>query len=333
MKRLFTLFVLVLTALLAIEIGRTFPILGHSLSAIMIGVALRHSPLYTYIDKKTTNFVAKYFLQTGIVLSGFIFSLNSLNQVGIEALMIITAVVITALSVSHLANKYFKIDPKLSLLIGIGTSISGSMAISLVAPIVEPEDKDMAIANMTMVFYSFVALFLLPSVGLVLDFTDPMYGILAGTSVNQIAAAVTTAYEWSFEAQEIASIMMFTRLLFMVPLTIGVTLWRIKQAKDAQKADPSVKIKVRQMIKWVPTVVVFFWLAATVATVVPMHVLLAAMLSGFGEILITCALIAVGLGVHFEQITKAGIKPLLMGGVTWGSVVAVSVLLIQLFYK
>lgn len=333
MIQVFTLFVLSFSTWLALQIGSTFPLLGNSIAAIIIGAVLRHSPLFAYLDKNITGFVSKYLLKTGIVLLGFTLSLRILTEVGIQVLIILTAVVMTALSVSQLANKIFKVEPKLSLLIGIGTSICGGSAISATAPIVEAEDKDMAISITTMLIYSMVALFVLPVVGKALGFTDQMYGVLAGASVNDVASVVATSFEWSAEAGAIATITKLTRTLFIIPLTIGVILWRIKKAKDAQMADPSVKIDGRQIMKLVPIFVVLFVLAVIFATFVPIPEAITGMISRASKLLMTIALIAIGLGVHIAQIKKAGIKPVLIGALTWGSVVTVSVLLIQFFYK
>lgn len=331
MKSLTTVLVLAISTWLALQIGTAFPLLGNSIAAIIIGAIIRHTPLFTYLDKKITGFVSKYILKTGIVLLGFTLSLRILGDVGGQVLIILTVVVITALSISHLANKIFKIEPKLSALIGIGTSICGGSAISATAPIIEADDNEMAVSITTMLIYSMVALFALPVIGEALGFTDQMYGILAGASVNDTASVVATSFEWSDEAGAIATVTKLTRTLFLVPVTIGVIAVRIKK-ETAVTNDASIKLDGRQLLKLVPIFVVLFVAAVIFATVVPLSESVTSLISRMSKLLMTLALVSIGFGVHIDQIKKAGIKPVIIGGITWGSVVTVVILLIKLFY-
>lgn len=126
-EKIFTILLLALATWGALEIGTALPLLGTSISAIIIGAIIRHTALYPLLDQAITKFVSAYLLKTGIVLLGFTLSLRILNQVGFAVLLILIAVVLTSLSLSLLANKLLKIDSKLALLIGIGTSICGGV--------------------------------------------------------------------------------------------------------------------------------------------------------------------------------------------------------------
>ncbi|MBG9982629.1 putative sulfate exporter family transporter [Aerococcaceae bacterium DSM 111020] len=332
MYSVLTLIILFASTTLALFLGSQFPLLGNSISAILIGAIIRHTPLFDRLDKKITGFVSKYILKTGIVLLGFTLSLRILGEVGAQVLIILCAVVLTSLSMSYFANRLFNIEPKLSALIGIGTSICGGSAISATAPIIEAEDNDMAISITTMLIYSMVALFVLPVIGKALGFTDAMYGVLAGASVNDVASVVATSFEWSDEAGAIATITKLTRTLFLVPLTIGVILMRIRQASLEHKTNPAVKLDAQSIVKLVPVFVVLFVLAVIFATVIPIPEGALAIINTSSKLLMTLALVSIGLGVHLNQIKKAGLKPVFIGGMCWGSVVLVSVVLIKLLY-
>lgn len=189
----------------------------------------------------------------------------------------------------------------------------------------------MAVSITTMLIYSMVALFALPVIGEALGFTDQMYGILAGASVNDTASVVATSFEWSDEAGAIATVTKLTRTLFLVPVTIGVIAVRIKK-ETAVTNDASIKLDGRQLLKLVPIFVVLFVAAVIFATVVPLSESVTSLISRMSKLLMTLALVSIGFGVHIDQIKKAGIKPVIIGGITWGSVVTVVILLIKLFY-
>lgn len=307
MNLMVTILVLAISTWSALQIGTALPLLGNSIAAILIGAIIRHTPLFDYLDKRITRFVSKYILKAGIVLLGFTLSLRIVGEVGGQVLIILTAVIVTALSVSYLANKIFNVEPKLSTLIGIGTSICGGSAITATAPIIEADDNEMAVSITTMLIYSMVALFVLPLVGEMFGFTDQMYGILAGASVNDTASVVATSFEWSDEAGAIATVTKLTRTLYLVPVTIGVIVMRIKNEATTTN-NQSMKLDGRQLLQLVPLFVVLFVGAVIFATIVPLSDSVTGLISRVSKLLMTLALVSIGFGVHIEQIKKAGIK-------------------------
>src|SRR5690606_34751788 len=114
---------------------------GTAISAILIGMVIRHIPaIYDRMDKATNKFITSYVLKGGIVLLGFTMSIRVLNQVGIILIVAMTAVIIGSILTSIIVNKGVKANSKLSLLIGLGTSICGGSAIVASAPIMDAED-------------------------------------------------------------------------------------------------------------------------------------------------------------------------------------------------
>lgn len=103
--------------------------------------------------------------------------------------------VIVSIGLSLILGKLFKLESNLALLIGIGTSICGGSAIVATAPIMEADEKDIAVSVTTMLIYSMMALILLPTIGTLLNHTDQLYGVLAGAAVNDTASVVATAFD------------------------------------------------------------------------------------------------------------------------------------------
>ena len=127
-------------------------------------------------------------------------SIQVLNKVGIILIAIMAAVIVGSILTSFLVNKGLKANSKLSLLIGLGTSICGGSAIVAAAPIMEAEDEDVAVSITTMFVYSMIALLLLPIVGKIFNFSDQYYGIIAGLAVNDTPSVLATSFSWSDEA-------------------------------------------------------------------------------------------------------------------------------------
>lgn len=330
-NKIFTILILALGTQLALFIGGQIPLLGSSISAILLGAMIRHTPLFELLDKAVTKFVSSYLLKTGIVLLGFTLSLRVVKDVGSNVLVIILAVISVSILTSFVANRLLKVDHKLALLIGIGTAICGGSAIAATAPILEAEDEDIAVSITTMFIFSMLALLILPSVGILFNFSHQSYGILAGVAVNDTASVVATAFDWHLEAGNIATIVKLVRTLFIVPMTIGLIYFRFSQNTKANQTG-EVKIDWKQIKKVFPMFVVFFVVAVMIASIFTLPVPLTSTLSKISKLCMTVALITIGLGVHYKQIQKAGIKPVILGAACWTVVVMVSLVLIQVMY-
>lgn len=334
-NKLLTIIILGVATWLALYIGGTvFPLLGTAISAILIGAIIRHTPLYRMLDDGIVGFISSYLLKTGIVLLGFTLSVRILNQVGIVVLLAMVAVIVGSIVTSILVNKGVKANNKLSLLIGIGTSICGGSAIAASAPIIEAEDEDVAVAITTMFVYSMVWLLLLPILGKLFNFTDQIYGIVAGLAVNDTPSVVATSFSWSDEAGSIATIVKLVKTLFIVPITIGLVYIKLhNQRKNAVNNQAGkAGIDWNQIKKITPVFVVYFVIAFLIASIVPLPVAFTNFISKVSKLFFTIALVTIGLGVHVSQIKKAGLKPILIGAACSFAVITISIVLITAFY-
>ncbi|HHT51026.1 MAG TPA: putative sulfate exporter family transporter [Eubacteriaceae bacterium] len=333
-NKLFSLIILGISTWLALFIGGAVPLLGTSISAILIGAIIRHTPIYEILDSTITRFVSSYLLKAGIVLLGFTLSLRILNEVGISVLIILVAGILVSILASFIVNKGLKTNKILSMLIGIGTSICGGSAIVATAPVLEAEDEDIAVSITTMFIYSMLALLILPIIGRMLGFTDQMYGIFSGAAVNDTASVVATAFDWSDEAGSIATVVKLVRTLFIVPVTLGVLYYKYSKQRKESLNDGSEKMSIswNQIKSIVPMFVVFFVMAVIFASIVPLSDALIKTISQSSKILMTIALITIGFGVHIQQIKKAGIKPVILGASSWTAVLTISVVLVKILY-
>jgi len=334
-NKLITTIILGVSTWLALFIGESIPLLGTSVAAILIGAIIRHTPIYKILDSAIIRFVSSYFLKTGIVLLGFNLTLRIIKEVGVLVIVIIIALICVSILTSFLVNKGLKVNSKLSILIGIGTSICGGAAIAATAPIMEAEDEDVAVSVTTMFIYSMLALLFLPLLGKMFGFTDQLYGILSGVAVNDTASAVATAFSWSDEAGSIATVVKLVRTLFIVPVSIGLICYKYDKQRKSSLSNSNEKVSINwgEITRIIPKFVIYFILAVVFASVVKLPVEVTSLISKFSKIFMTMALFTIGLGVHVKQIKKAGVKPIILGGASWIAVLTLSVILIMFLYK
>ena len=335
-SKLITLIIIGLATWLATFIGGSvFPLLGTAISAILIGMIIRHTPfIYNLLDKATNKFITSYVLKGGIVLLGFTMSIQILNKVGIILIVVMAAVILGSITTSILVNKGVKANSKLSLLIGIGTSICGGSAIVASAPIMDAEDEDVAVAITTMFVFSMTALVVLPIVGNMFGFSDQFYGIVAGLAVNDTPSVLATSFSWSDEAGEIATLVKVAKTLFIIPITLGLVYLKLYQQRKNSLNNHSQKVGITwsQTKSIIPMFVVYFTLAFIVASVVSIPADITSLIKDASKLMFTFALVAIGLGVHVKQIKKAGIKPILIGAACSLVVITISVVSVMVLY-
>lgn len=336
-SKLITLIIIGLSTWLATYIGGdVFPLLGTAISAILIGMIIRHTPpLYNLLDKATNKFITSYVLKGGIVLLGFTMSIQILNEVGIILIVVMAAVIAGSILTSIVVNKGVKANSKLSLLIGIGTSICGGSAIVASAPIMDAEDEDVAVAITTMFVFSMTALVVLPIIGKVFGFSDQFYGIVAGLAVNDTPSVLATAFSWSDEAGEIATLVKVAKTLFIIPITLSLVYLKFQQERKNSVNNGTQKVGIisgSQIKSVIPMFVVYFTLAFIFASVVAIPTEVTSVIKDVSKLMFTFALVAIGLGVHVNQIKKAGIKPILIGAACSFIVITISVVSVMAFY-
>lgn len=320
--------IFIIGTVLALFLGGRIPLLGSSIAAILLGFLVRHSPLYEGLDRGISKFISSHMLKTGIVILGFTLSMRILGQVGWRALLVIIAVIVTANVISYYLGQRLGIPHKLKILIGMGSSICGGAAISTISPVIEAKEDEIAMAISTTFLYSMMALLLFPLIGQTLQMTDQVYGIFAGTAVNDTASVVAASFDWSQRAGAVATIVKLVRTLFIVPLTLGILIY---QAQD-NSGHAQGKINWGQVKKSVPQFVIYFIAAVSIASVFVLPESFTHLAGQVSKFFMTMGLFAIGLGVHIDHIKRAGVKPMILGGVSWFMVVLVALTLISFLY-
>lgn len=124
-------------------LGKQFPIIGGPVFAILFGMVIT----IFWKDKRAfetgIKFTSKKILQYAVILLGFGLNLQVVLQTGKQSLPIIIATISTSLLVSFVLCKVMHIPSKISILVGVGSSICGGSAIwycNLLLPLYTPRN-------------------------------------------------------------------------------------------------------------------------------------------------------------------------------------------------
>lgn len=316
---------------------RAFPgleLIGAPVLAILAGMAAG-----ILITDKTPyrggiTFVSKKILQYAVILLGFGLNLATVRQVGMTSLPIILSTITISLLVAAVLRKKLHIPVKTATLIGVGSSICGGSAIAATAPVIDADDGEIAQAISVIFLFNILAALLFPAFGEAIGLSNDGFGLFAGTAVNDTSSVTAAASTWDTihgtggSVLEYATIVKLTRTLAIIPITLVLAYFRIRQNSDAQVSLKSV----------FPVFVLYFILASVITTVLTSALSGAAldaanqifgMLKQVSKFFIVMAMGAIGFNSNIVKLVKTGGRSILLGFTCWAAITAVSLVLQQ----
>jgi len=303
-------------AAVATGLGHVVPVVGAPVFAIVggIGVSLFRQPSETV--RPGLGFASKSVLQGSIVVLGTGLSFHQVLTTGTSSLPVLLGTLTAALVGAWLLGRALSIDNDLRTLIGVGTGICGASAIAATDAVISASEADVSYAIATIFTFNVVAVLTFPTLGHLLTLSPHAFGLWAGTAVNDMSSVVAASSIFGKGATSYAVVVKLTRTLMIIPICIGLALWRSR--RDRQK-DRSVERprKAGHLRRIVPIFIGWFLVAVTINTFGLVPRAWHGALSDAAQVMITIALAAIGLSTRFRDIRRAGFKPLALGALLW----------------
>ncbi len=314
-------------------LGKRFEVIGGPVFAILMGMALAlviprraGEPLTAGV-----KFTSKKVLQWAVILLGFGLNLGQIAQVGAQSLPIIVSTIATSLIVAFVLCRALNIPGKIATLVGVGSSICGGSAIAATAPVIDADDEEIAQAISVIFLFNVIAALVFPALGAILGLSNEGFGLFAGTAVNDTSSVTAAAAAWDgihpgANTLDAATIVKLTRTLAIIPITLALAFWQMRQAKRAAacgqgagEAAGTFDIK-----KIFPFFIVFFVLASLITTVFALPAAVTAPIKELSKFFIIMAMAAIGFNTNIVHLVRTGGKPILMGLVCWVAIAAMS---------
>jgi uncharacterized integral membrane protein (TIGR00698 family) len=287
----------------------TFPNIEYVLWAIVIGLIIANT---VGIPRIFQAGVATYefWLKAGIVLLGSRFLLGDVLHLGGISLLLVAVALTLSLAFMHLLGHTFKLKPKLTSLLAIGSAICGVSAIIAAKPSIEADDDDASYAIAAILALGALSLFTFPLIGHSLHLSDKAYGLWAGLAVDNTAEATAAGALYSDAAGKVAVLAKTTRnaLIGFVVLAYAI-YWASRGEAHA------VGNKAAFLWQKFPKFVLGFLLISLLATVgffTKPQLLSLANLSRWA-FLLTFA--GVGLRTNLRELGKQGWRPFAVGAI------------------
>jgi uncharacterized integral membrane protein (TIGR00698 family) len=238
-------------------------------------------------------------------------------------LLVFTCIAV-ALLTAYMVGRVFRIPPRLTALIGVGTSICGNSAIVATAPAIGAKEEEVSFAIAVITLFGLIAVIVYPIIGQFLGLGDAAFGLWAGTAVNDTSQVVAVGASHSPTALSVAAIVKLMRNTMMAPLIIVIGMFL--GSKTSTDSSRSLIPRGGILIPWF---VIGFLTMSLVRTsgisagILPQDVarpgdlqMAASMLNifdGIAKFSILTALAGVGLGTRLRILRTIGLKPFVLG--------------------
>ena len=318
----------------AIRLGAAGWLPAHGMTALTVAIVLGillGNTVYPFLAASSgagVLFSKQTLLRAGVILYGLRLTLHDIGQVGMSGVLIDAVLLSSTFALAlFLGTRLFGLDRETSMLIGAGNAICGAAAVMATEPLLRARSEQVTVAISTVVVFGTVAIFVYPALyelnqhWQLLPAGSRAFGIYAGSTIHEVAQVFAAARSISVETANTAVITKMVRVMMLAPFLIGMSVW-LARRRESQRhgGDHGHEVEPgheadhghrRLTIPWFAFafigMVVFNSLAALPHAVVGAAI-------DLDTFLLAMAMGALGLTTHLSAIRRAGIKPLLLGG-------------------
>ena len=303
-------------------LGHLAPVVGAPVFAIVGGILISLIRQPSARERPGLTFSSKIVLQGSIVVLGTGLSFHQVLTTGTSSLPVLVGSLVVALVGAAVLGRFLSIDRDLRTLIGVGTGICGASAIAATDAVISASEVDVSYAIATIFTFNVVAVLTFPTLGHLLSLSPRAFGLWAGTAVNDMSSVVAASSIFGHGATSYAVVVKLTRTLMIIPISIGLALWRSRQVRNEGGGErPRVRANLRRVL---PVFIGWFLVAVTLNTMNLIPSSWHSPLTVLAQAMITMALAAIGLSTKFRDIRRAGLRPLALGAMLWALVTLTS---------
>src|SRR5699024_10032442 len=332
-KRLSGILLAVLVAIAARLMADILPVdfIGANVLAIFTGVlvnsifSIQNTPFESGVQ-----FTTKRILKLSIILLGGSLNIATILEVGQQTLLVLFFTLSTAFGGGFLLGKLLGLDWKFTSLISSGAGICGGTAISAVAPVIEAENHQVSYAISNIFLFDMFMILFFPIIGRLLNMSNMVFGLWAGTAINDTSSVVAAGYAFSEQAGDFATMVKLTRTLAIVPVVLIFTALQIWKNKKTTEESQSEVVEMN-LLSVFPWFIFGFLILVAINSAGFIPAALSVLLKDISSFLMVVALAAIGLRTDVGAMKQSGLKPMIHAVSTSLLVAIVSISVLAFF--
>jgi len=282
---------LTVSILLGMLVGNLLPVSNHQ--RLQLGILFSKNTL----------------LRLGIILYGFRLTLEQVSALGVSGLLSDVLMLSSTFVLCYfMGRKLFGLDAHTSALIGAGSSICGAAAVIATGSVIKAPQQTQACAIATVVIFGSFSLLLYPILHAytLWPLNDHFFALYIGSSVHEVAQVVAAGQAINPDIADTAIISKMLRVLMLAPFLVILP----RCLTFTTTNNPPRKLPIPWFAFGFLAVMLF-----NSAVHLPVQGL--QMLHNLDDILLSMAMLALGLSTSFSALKSAGIKPFMLGALAW----------------
>ncbi|KQO11068.1 hypothetical protein ASF12_10630 [Paenibacillus sp. Leaf72] len=293
-----------------------FSRIGPMAIALIAAVLFRQVVRYPAILRAGIQFSSKQLLRLAIILFGLKLNMNVLLEQGTGLLLQAAATILFSTLFTLLVARKLKADMPLSLLLGIGTGICGAAAIAAVSPILKARGEDTAASVGLVALVGTIAALAYTALQPLLPLTAEQYGIWAGISLHEIAHVALAAEPAGQDAVALALLAKLSRVFLLVP--VSFILMAIMNRRHRGMGASAQEMKAQPEFPWflLGFIALSLFGSMTAGTTLELSARTLGSLPTITTILLTMAMVGLGLNVNLRELRSRALRPLLAMTIT-----------------
>ncbi|MBP9602919.1 MAG: putative sulfate exporter family transporter, partial [Chromatiaceae bacterium] len=183
---------------------------------------------------------ARFFLKTGVILLGTLYSAAELAQLGGLSVVMIGIFVLGSVWLVLIMGKRMRTDNSMTAVLSAGMGVCGVSATVAASPVVNAKASEIAYTIGTILVWGVACMFIFPTIGHLFGMGPVQFGAWAGTGIlnsAQVAGAALAFDPNGIETLKVAEIFNITRVLFLPIIVLWLAAWYVKHEVGAQKVN------------------------------------------------------------------------------------------------
>lgn len=272
-----------------------FIVVGSVALAIIIGIVVGNTVRLNESFNDGLTYAEKSLLAYAIALMGIQLDFTILSALGVKTLFLILFGMVITIYSAVLIGRYYKIDTKLALMLGIGNGVCGSSAISATAPIVKADKNSVGISIAIVNLLGTIGIFLVPFIALFFGLSDIDAGVLVGNTLQAVGQVTAGGFSISDEAGVSATAVKMGRVLLLTPLVlILLYLYNVKSDNTNTKGVS------------IPGFIIVFIVLSVISSLGLVSDGIKDIITFFSGLFLIIAMAAIGLKIKFSNIKNDG---------------------------
>jgi uncharacterized integral membrane protein (TIGR00698 family) len=286
-----------------------FPNIEYVLWAILLGLVISNTIGVPEIFRSGVA-TYEFWLKAGIVVLGSRFLLGDILKLGGVSLLLVAIEIVGAIAFMTLLGRLFKLKPKLTTLLAVGSAVCGVSAIIATKGAIDADDEDSSFSIAAILALGAFALFTFPLIGHYLHLGDRAYGIWAGLAVDNTAEATAAGALYSDAAGKLAVLVKSTRNAMIGFVVLAYAIYWASQGQAKVVGN-----KAAFLWQKFPKFVLGFLLISVLATYHFFSKDQVGALANLSRWAFLLTFAGVGLRTNFRDMRKQGLRPFAVGAI------------------